>query len=197
MPTLHLLAGPNGAGKFALYRSLVAPRYPALPFVSARHFEEQHLAQVAKPAGRAALARAWADSERAALLKRRGSFVTETAFSHPSRLELMARARDRGYEIALYVVCVDEPGVLLERVKQRVQEGGHAVPARKVLARYPRALALLQEALALADLSLLFDAADAEAGGPRLIASIAAARMYLHTPLRPRWVEKLLGFAED
>jgi predicted ABC-type ATPase len=45
-------------------------------------------------------------------------------------------------------------------------------------------------------LSLLFDGADVAAGGPKLIASIAAGRMYLHTPLRPRWVEKLLGFAE-
>lgn len=195
MATLHLLAGPDGAGKTTLYQSLVGPRYPALPFVNADDYEAQHLAHVASGAARAALARAWADGERAALLKRRASFVTETVFSHPSRLELMAQARSHGCEIALYVVCVDEPSVLVKRVKQRVAQGGHGVPAHKVVTRYPRTLALLHEALALADLSLLIDGADAQDEGPRLIASIAA-RLYLHTPLRPRWADKLLGFAE-
>lgn len=196
MPTLHLLAGPDGAGKSTLYQSLVGPRYPVLPFVNADDYESQHLMHMASGAARHALARAWADGERAALLKRRESFVTETVFSHPSRLELMARARKQGCEVVLYVLCVDESRVLIERVKQRVEQGGHAVPAHKVVTRYPRTLALLHEALALADLSLLIDGADVEDGGPRLVASIAAARMYLHTPLRPRWAEKLLGFAE-
>jgi predicted ABC-type ATPase len=196
MLTLHLLAGPNGAGKTTLHQSLVAPRYPGLPFVNADQFEAEHLGLVASPSSRSALARAWADAERAALLKRRESFATETVFSHPSKLELMAQARSQGCAIALYIVCVDDPGLLLERVKQRVAEGGHAVPVHKVLTRYPRTLALLQEALVFADLSLLFDGADAQAGGPKLIASVAAGTMHLHTPLRPRWAEKLLGFAE-
>ena len=57
-------------------------------------------------------------------------------------------------------------------------------------------MALLQDALALAELSFLFDGSDVEQGGPVLVASIAGGRMNLHTALRPRWVEKVLGFAE-
>jgi hypothetical protein len=57
-------------------------------------------------------------------------------------------------------------------------------------------LALLQDARAAVDVAFLFDGSDIEIGGPVLIASIAGGRMNLHTALRPRWVEKVLGFAE-
>jgi hypothetical protein len=54
----------------------------------------------------------------------------------------------------------------------------------------------LQDARAAVDVAFLFDGSDIEIGGPVLIASIAGGRMNLHTALRPRWVEKVLGFAE-
>jgi predicted ABC-type ATPase len=196
MPVLHLIAGPNGAGKTTLYRSLIAPRYPGLPFVNADDYESEQLQSEGNPRRRSELARSWADGARAALLTQGEAFVTETVFSHPSKLELLAQARASGFATALYVVCVDEPRLLLGRVRQRVQEGGHDVPPHKIITRYPRTLALLPDAVALADLSLLFDGSDIEHGGPALVASIAAGRMQLHTVLRPRWVEKLLGFAE-
>ena len=196
MPVLHLIAGPNGAGKTTLYRTLVAPRYPGLAFVNADDYEIEQLQGENNPRRRSELARAWADATRTALLTQGTAFVTETVFSHPSKLELLAQARARGFATALYVVCVDEPRLLLGRVRQRVHEGGHAVPPHKIITRYPRTLALLQEAVAVAELSLLFDGSDMEHGGPALMVSIAAGRMHLHTALRPRWVEKVLGFAE-
>ena len=196
MPVLHLVAGPNGAGKSTLYHTLIAPLYPALPFINAADYECEQLQDENNPHKRSELARAWADATRAALLAQGKAFVTETVFSHPSRLELLAQARRVGFAIALYVVCVDEPRLLLGRLRQRVQEGGHDIPPQKVITRYPRTLALLQQALGIADLALLFDGTDTGQGGPVLIASIAAGRMHLHTALRPRWVEKVLGFAE-
>jgi predicted ABC-type ATPase len=171
MPVLHLIAGPDGAGKSTLHRTLVALRYPGLPLADT-------------------------DAARAALLARGKDFATKTVFSHPSKLELLAQARARGFATVLYVVCVDEPRLLLVRVRQRALEGGDDVPPHKIITRYARTLALLQEAAAFADLSLLFDASDAERGGPALVASLAAGRMHLHTAFRPRWAEKVLGFAE-
>lgn len=162
MPLLHVLAGPNGAGKSTLYRTLVEPRYPGLPLVRAE--------------------------ECAHLLAHGGAVAVEAAFRGPSDLELLVQAREHGFGIALYVLCVDDPRLLQRRAPE--------LPAHKIITDYSRTLALLQDALALADLSLLFDGADAAHGGPALVASITATRMHLHTPLRPRWVEKLLGFSE-
>jgi len=177
MPVLHLIAGPNGAGKSTLYQCLLAPRYPALPFVNVQ-------------------ARAAADIQRQELLQTGSSFITETAFSHPSRVALVAQARALGFEVVLYAMALDEPRRLLQRVSERVREGGHSVPSHKVLERYARCLDNLRQAVFMADLALLVDAVDAHEGGPRLIASVIGRKMQLHAALRPRWVEKVLGFAE-
>lgn len=162
MPLLHVLAGPNGAGKSTLYRTLVEPRYPGLPLLRAE--------------------------ECAGLLAQGQAIAVEAAFREPSDLQLLVQAREHGFAIALYVLCVDDPRLLQRRAPQ--------LPAHKIITDYSRTLALLQDALALADLSLLVDGADVTHGGPALVASITATRMHLHAALRPRWVEKLLGFAE-
>lgn len=162
MPLLHVLAGPRGAGKSTLSRTLVEPRYPGLPLLRAEECLD--------------------------LLAQDQAVAVEAAFYKPSDLELLVEAREHGFGIALYVLCVDDPRLLQKRAPQ--------APAHKIITDYSRTLALLQDALALADLSLLFDGVDVAHGGPALVASITASRMYLHTALRPRWVEKLLGFAE-
>jgi predicted ABC-type ATPase len=196
MPVLHLIAGPNGAGKSTLYQYLIAARHPGLPFVDAQAYASAQLRHIIDPATRQRAARAWADEQRQLLLRQGQSFVTETAFSHPSRIALIAQARTLGFEVVLYAIALDEPRRLLQRVSQRVREGGHPVPSHKVLERYTRCLDHLRQAVFIADLVFLIDAADAHEGGPRLIASIVARQMALHAVLRPRWVEKVLGFAE-
>ncbi len=78
----------------------------------------------------------------------------------------------------------------------RQDRGSRQRPApHRIVTHYPRTLALLREGVEFADLSLLFDGSEMEHGGPVLVASVAAGRMHLHTALRPRWVEKVLGFA--
>ena len=41
--------------------------------------------------------------------------------------------KTQGFFVVLLVVCLDNP----QRLWARVAEGGHAVPADRVLARYP------------------------------------------------------------
>lgn len=57
----------------------------------------------------------------------------------------------------LLVVCLDDPQRLLARVRQCVDEGGHPVPGERILARYPRTLLYLAQAVRLADLAMLYD----------------------------------------
>jgi predicted ABC-type ATPase len=197
MAVLHLIAGPHGAGKTTLYQYLIAPRYPGLPFVDAQAYACAQLGHIVDPATRARAARSWADEQRQELLRQGQSFVTETAFSHSSRVALVAQARSMGFEVVLYVLAVDEPRLLLRRVSQGARERSYAVPSHKVLERFARCLYQLRQAVFMVDVAFLIDAADAHDGGPRLIATLAGGQMALHTVLRPRWVEKVLGFAEN
>jgi predicted ABC-type ATPase len=195
MPSLHLIAGPNGAGKSTLYQFLVGPRYPALPFIDAQAYSASELKSV-DPARRDRIARDWADEQRQVLFRLGQSFVTETTFSHPSRVALIAQARSLGFDVVLYALGLDEPRRLLQRVNQRVREGGHPVPSHVVLERYARCMENFRQAVYFADVAFLIDASDAHEGGPLLIASVSARQMHMHAPLRPRWVDRALGISE-
>jgi predicted ABC-type ATPase len=61
-------------------------------------------------------------------------------FSHESKLTLIEHARAQGFFVMLLLVALDSPKRLLQREAQRVAEDGHAVPADRILARYPRTL---------------------------------------------------------
>jgi predicted ABC-type ATPase len=197
MPVMHLIAGPNGAGKSLLYECLVRPRHPGLPFVNPKIYAREYLESIPDAKDRADAARARADEERQELLGAAKSFVTECVFSHPSRVALMTYARSIGYEVVLYALGLDEPRKLVQRVNLQAKEGADPAPIHKMLERYPRILENLRRGIRVADLAFLFDASDANSGGPRLVASVAHGAIRVHTVIRPRWLDRVLGFSED
>jgi predicted ABC-type ATPase len=193
-----LLAGPNGAGKSTLYKAAVAegliPR--GAPFVNADLHETAALQHIADPTDRSKAARAWADAERSRCLKVGESFASETVFSHTSKLDLMAAAKRAGFAVVLLVVCVDDPQMLLGRVAQRVEEGGHPVPPERILSRYPRTVRHLGVAVRRADLALLYDtsAPPGEAvQPPRLVARLRDGELVWQSANLPAWAQSVLS----
>jgi predicted ABC-type ATPase len=90
------------------------------------------------------------------LLEDRSSFITETVFSHPSKVELVQRAQEVGYRVYLHVVVLPE-ALSVRRVAHRVGQGGHAVPEKKIRERYRRLWPLVVQARALADMTYVYD----------------------------------------
>ena len=193
-PIFHLLAGPNGAGKSTLYRALVSTGSiaKALEFVNADLYEQSHLQHIVDLQARSEAARDWADNRREVLLNAKTSFVSETVFSHDSKLALITKAQAMGFDVVLYVVSVDDPQRLLARVSQRVREGGHHVPADRILQRYPRTMANLAKAVRLADLTFVYDAAEAAQGAHLLVAMCEKTQSNLLVSKPPIWVDVLL-----
>lgn len=171
-PVFYLLAGPNGAGKSTLYKALTLQgTIPAsAEFVNADLHEAAQLQHVADVQARSEAARHWADARRAELLQTGQSFVSETVFSHESKLALIEEAQQLGFFVMLIVVCLDDPQRLLARVANRVTEGGHAVPSERILARYPRTLANLAVAVRLADVAILYDSEAVSLGTHKMVA---------------------------
>ena len=120
-------------------------------------------------------------------------FVSETVFSHDSKLNLIRDAQSLGFQVVLYVVSLDDPQRLLARVSQRVREGGHHVPDSRILGRYPRTMAHLGHAVRIADLAFLYDAADVEQGAHRLVALCEKAQTTLLVDQLPRWAAAMLA----
>ena len=199
-PVFFLLAGPNGAGKSTLFRAAVAEGLiPAeAKFVNADLFEAAHLQHIGNPQLRSEQAREWADGRRAELLEAGQSFVSETVFSHESKLALIEHAQHCGFAVVLLGVCLDDPKRLLARVQQRVQEGGHAVPGERILARYPRTLSHLARAVRLADLALLYDTGGANDETDKVYPPVRVAVCRGQETRRlvkrlPKWAKLVLG----
>lgn len=160
MPILYLLAGPNGSGKSTYVTRLLQP-VTHLPFVNADDIAAERWPQA--QAEHAYDASHAAAGERAELLAAGASFVTETVFSHSSKLELVNEALVRGYLVHLHVMLVPVR-VSVNRVAERVRHGGHDVPEQKIRDRYARLWDLVVQARASADRTEFFD--NSSAGHP-------------------------------
>lgn len=104
---------------------------------------------------------------REKLLEGSYRFTFETVMSHPSKLEFMKRAKEKGFKVYLYFVSLRDPQLNKLRVRTRVSQGGHAVDEQKIEERYKRTMGLLFDALKIADNAYLFDNS---AGEPNMFA---------------------------
>lgn len=153
---LHLLAGPNGAGKSTLAQEILIPR-THLAFVNADIIAERLWpGDRGEQARRAAEVSQLAAEERARLMAQQVSFVTETVFSHPSKVELIRQAQIIGYTVSLHAVMVPEE-LAVERVADRVAHGGHTVSEDKIRGRYGRLWELVAQARHMVDRADFYD----------------------------------------
>lgn len=153
MPVLHVVAGPNGSGKTTLCQRVLIPA-THLPFVNADEIARERWPGAEEAHGHDAAAAA--ERERDRRIATGTSFIAETVFSHPSKLDLIHRARTRGYLVSLHVVLVPEE-LSVARVGLRAEQGGHSVPIAKVRARYRRLWPLVHQAAGLADEACFYD----------------------------------------
>ena len=158
-PICHVVAGPNGSGK-STFALRYLPEYAGAveyvnPDLMAQGLSPTDIRLSAIKAGRLTLERI---SE---LIESRTSFAFETTLSGRGHMKLLADAKRRGYEIALYYLWMPEPEVLPLRIVHRVLAGGHDVPTADVMRRYVRSRANVREYAALADSLLVFYAVPA------------------------------------
>lgn len=118
------------------------------------------------------------------------SFSAETVMSHESKIAWMHSLKKHGYKIYLYFVATDNPQINAERVRLRVEKGGHAVPAKKITARYRRSLELLRPALQIADQTYLFDNTNS---GLKLCGFVDRGRMHFQDTYQPLWLTGIVS----
>lgn len=153
-PVLFLLAGPNGSGKSTFYEHVLRPTAPRLEFVNADVIEAQANASGEGIDSYEAASRA--SDRRSELLAERRSFVTETVYSHPSKVELVKAAVDAGYLVHLHVMIIPLP-VSIARVHERALYGGHDVADNKMRERYGRLWDHVVAAIATASEATVWD----------------------------------------
>ena len=110
------------------------------------------------------------------------SFSVETTLSGQAHRAMIAEARARGYRIELNYVGTSDVTINLERIRLRVEAGGHDVPEDDVRRRYERSLVHAPTVAADADYVMAFDNS-----GPEMVPIIDRedneVREYRDTPL--------------
>lgn len=148
-----VLTGGNGAGKSTFYRQFLAPEN--LHFINAdiiaRRLDEDKAEALSYDAA------ILAGKLRNNLLKEGMSFCFETVFSHPSKIDFLAEAKAHNYQLVLIYIHLISDELNQARVIQRVAEGGHNVPADKIVSRIPRTMQNIRKALPLADIVRFYD----------------------------------------
>ena len=189
VPAFHVLAGPNGAGKSTLYDLALRPRIAA-EFVNPDRLVFEKLGRHAVTRDEAQLGQRLAEERRDALLAARQSLVTESTFSHPSKLELVQRAKALGYRVVVYHVHLETVEQAIARVAHREALGGHPVPEANLRGRYARNPAIIRRAVLMADQAIIFD--NSALGRPprRLIAFSGGAAIFVAGDL-PAWAAEL------
>jgi predicted ABC-type ATPase len=173
-----LVVGPNGAGKSTFVALTLAPLLPRSVFVNADEIAKQRWPD--DPLAHAYDA-AWVASEtRTRLIELGRSFIAETIFSHPSKLDLVHAARAADYVVVVHVILIPED-LAVERVVRRVRAGGQDVPEE------------VATAAAQSDTATVYD--NSQRDGPRIVArmsggtAVGSSSWPSWTPeaLRSRW----------
>ena len=155
-PRFYLLAGINGAGKSTFYNERLSSL--RLPFINADVIAKEIDPQNNSHSDAISLkAQKLANERRDDFLKQKKSFVSETVFSHPSKIDLLHQAKQAGFLTILVFINLPSVEETIQRIKFRVGKGGHNVPTDKVLARYPRVMENISTAKSVADQFFVFD----------------------------------------
>ena len=155
-PSLYIVAGPNGAGKTTFAREFLPNYVECLEFVNADliagGLSPFYPEKAAIRAGRLML-------EQIHLLVDRGiDFGFETTLAGKGYVRLLKDLKERGYRIHLFFLWVRSIDIALERIAERVAQGGHNVPENVVRRRFYRGLPnFLQIYRPLMDFWALFD----------------------------------------
>ncbi|WP_207837312.1 AAA family ATPase [Williamsia soli] len=167
MKRLDLVIGPNGSGKSTFVERGLAPILPGSVFVNADVIARQKWPDDAEAKSYEAAQAAAAT--RDALIVAGRSFIAETVFSHPSKLDLISRAQSKGFVVVVHVLLVPESLAVL-RVSHRVAAGGHSVPEAKIRERYARLWPLVATAISSSEQATVYDTAG---GTPTIVARFA------------------------
>ncbi|MDQ6778776.1 MAG: AAA family ATPase [Actinomycetota bacterium] len=180
MRQLHLAIGPNGSGKTTFVTEFLAPELPNYPYVNADDIAKARWP--ADPEAHAYEAAQVAADTRAHLIASGTSFVAETVFSHPSKLDLIRLAQEAEYQVVLHVMLVPEE-LTVRRVDYRVRAGGHNVPEHKIRERYHRVWPLAAEAILMTNRAVVYE--NSRSTGPSIVAEFVQG-----SPMGPvRWPE--------
>jgi len=116
------------------------------------------------------------------------SFNEETTLCGKTIIKLFEKLKENGYKIDLYYVGLKNSDIALERIKNRVANGGHNIPVEKVRKRYEKSKNNLEKIIPLCDSVSVFDNSESF----RRLATIKEGKLIQKADKVPFWFNSKL-----
>lgn len=101
----------------------------------------------------------------------------------------MQEAGSIGFKTYLYFICTRDVQININRVKNRVQKGGHPVDEEKIEQRFYRSLELLKDAFLAVDRAFVIDSSS---GQRNLVLEKNGRDISIMHDTVPEWVDEYL-----
>jgi len=135
-PICYVIAGPNGAGKTTFALNYLPEIAGCNNFVNADliayGISPLDSISVQYDAGRLFL------KEVHKNIDKRIDFAFETTLAGRSHINLLKKLRQDDWQIVMFFLWIPDADFSKDRVRQRVQDGGHDIPDDAIYRRYPR-----------------------------------------------------------
>jgi len=187
MPTLYVIAGPNGIGK-------TTSSYDVIPF-NTPIINSDEIAKEIRNTGiiLSGNTQEYSNSEAIRLMeeqrKLNNSFAIETNLADVDTWKFLLEIQKSGYTVHVLYMSTDNLDVLNQRIKERVQLGDHFVNPSIVEERYINGLNLLNHYFSKPDRLQLFD----NSVKVQLLADIKQGKIIHTIEKLPDWITKYLG----
>jgi predicted ABC-type ATPase len=184
-PWLWLIGGPNGGGK-----STYAPSLAASVEEVVRPDEIAESLAVRPPSARNSAAGRLAIRRIQTLFREWRNFAVETTLAGRRYPQLLVRAKSEGWSTGIAYVGLATPHLAIERVRERVNRGGHDVPPLDVRRRYERSLINLVRITKFVDRLVILDNSSADTPMRRVLELQNGIVTFALDEL-PQWVEQI------
>ena len=178
-----IIAGVNGAGKSTLYQ--MYDEFEGMPRVNVdeivREIGGWKNIQDVFAAGKIAV------KNISKYLEDGITFNQETTLCGNSIIRNIMKAKEKGYFIELHYVGVESAEIAKERVRYRVEQGGHGIPEEDIERRYVETFIQLNRIIKECDLVVLYDNSEKF----RRFAIYKSGNLVRLSHSEPKWFSKI------
>jgi len=182
-PVMTIFAGTNGAGKSIIslqMRGFIGEVVD--PDQIAIRLNPNNPRSADLSAGKEAIKRI------RSLINSNSHFAVETTLSGTFFLRNMQLAKEKGFEIIIYYIGLQDVQMHIDRVASRVEQGGHWIAEEDIRWRYGQSLQNLSPAVNIADQIIIID----NTFEPTIIAEIRNNQLIYKINQVPNWSKNVL-----